>query len=350
MLRRLRTTVASLALLMGVGAVAVAPTPAFAEATPSDAEEVFTFQDPDIRESSGLVASQRHEDVFYTHNDSGPAMTPDVYAVDSTGETLAVLRVTGAEVEARDWESIAIREDPDGEPAILVGDIGDNYSGAWPNVRIYEFPEPHDLTDREVQATTYTFTYEDGGRDAEGMFVDPRDNRLYVASKEVTGGLYAAPEELTPEENNTLTHVGQAPVYATGASMAPDGESYVIRTYWNATVYDSSDGVPGSAMETLPLPQQDQGEGIAHTRDGSAVMISSEGEHSPVWRVPLSESHGGPSADPTETGDIDDQEDSARGVEENQATGGALMRWPILVAGGTALFALGAIVFLLRRA
>ncbi|QVQ54980.1 hypothetical protein J4H86_17380 [Spiractinospora alimapuensis] len=318
---------------------------------PSAAEEAFTFQDPDIRESSGLVASQRHEDVYYTHNDSGPAMTPDVYAVDSEGETLAVLRVTGAGVEARDWESVAIREGEDGEPAILVGDIGDNFAGAWPNVRIYEFPEPSDLSDQEVQATTYTLSYEDGGRDAEGMFVDPRDNRLYVASKEVSGGLYAAPEELSPEGTNTLTHVGQAPVYATGASMAPDGQSYIIRTYWNATVYDSSDGVPGTAMGTLPLPQQDQGEGITHTRDGTAVMISSEGEHSPVWRVPLSERHGGPGGESVEPDESDTEADDASGATEAQPPpGGSAMRWPILVAGGTALFALGAIVFLLRRA
>lgn len=341
--------------------VALAPL-ALAAAAPSPEEPVdeetgaalpgteiaFHLEDPQIRESSGLVTSHLHEDIFYTHNDSGPEMTPDIFAVDGDGEIVATLRVTGAGVEARDWEAVAIGEGPDGEPAIFVGDIGDNFDGAWPNVRVYRFSEPENLVDQEVGATVFTFTYEDGGRDAEAMFIDPRDNRLYITSKEVAGGLYTVPEELTADGSNELTRVDPAPTFATGASISPDGETYIIRTYWGANVYDASAGIPGPVLGRLALPQQDQGEGIAHIGDGSAVLVSSEGEHTPVWRVELSEEYGGtPEPDPEEP-DPEETADAEPAASEEPATSGA--GTAIALGAGVAVLIIAGIVALVRRA
>ncbi|MBV2363938.1 hypothetical protein ACFPZ0_09765 [Streptomonospora nanhaiensis] len=273
--------------LAGAAAPAAEASPSPGAGPSPTVEPEFRLTDERIQESSGMVASRRHEGVFWTHNDSG-AYGPELYAVNEDGDTVATVTLTGAGVEARDWEAVAVGADDSGDPAIYVGDIGDNFQGGWPNVRVYRFAEPADLTDQTVEATTFTLSYADGGRDAEAMMVDPRDNRLYVISKEVAGGVYAAPESLDPEGVNTLTRVDSAPLYATDAAFAPDGSHFAIRTYWAASVYDAADGVEGARIvDRVPLPESDQGESLAFARDGSALYAGTEGPGSPVWRLPV---------------------------------------------------------------
>lgn len=308
------------------------------EAVPEGTEQVFTLTDPRITESSGLAASRRHEGVYWTHNDSGPDHGPTLYAVDGDGATVATVWLAGDGVEARDWEAVALGADEAGEPAIYVADIGDNYQGGWPNVRVYRIPEPRNLVDQTVTATTFTFSYADGGRDAEGLLVDPRDNRLYVVTKEFAGGLYAAPDPLDPDGVNTLTRVGAAPLFATDAAFSPDGEYYAIRTYWSATVYDASAGVPGRRIATVALPESEQGESLAFTPDGRALLVGSEGVRSPVWRVPLDEVLPAPEEGP-----------SPSATEEADLSGGGGAGGLILIGIGVAVVAILAIVWLARR-
>ncbi|OOC55683.1 MULTISPECIES: hypothetical protein [Nocardiopsis] len=252
---------------------------------PEGSEVAFEFQDPRISESSGIAPSLRHEGVWWTHNDSGDHPS-EVYAVDGEGRTLATVTLG---LERRDWEAVSVTEGPDGTPSVLVGDVGDNFGGGWPNVRVYRFDEPEALTDALVEPEVFTLTYEDGGRDAESMMVDPRDGRLYVVSKEFSGGLYAAPETLEPGGEHVLERIDSAPLFATDAAFGPDGTRYAIRTYWGATVYDSTEGVPGSALGSFDLPESDQGESIAFTPDGTALMAGTEGLNASVWRIPLEE-------------------------------------------------------------
>ncbi|MFD2348441.1 hypothetical protein ACFSTC_02175 [Nonomuraea ferruginea] len=70
---------------------------------------------------------------------------------------------------------------------------------------------------------------------------------------------------------------------ATDAAYAPDGSSYVIRTYFSATLYEPS----GKMIAKVPMPELRQAESIAYTRDGTALLTGSEGVRSPVYRVPL---------------------------------------------------------------
>ncbi|MFD6950188.1 hypothetical protein A6A08_21785 [Nocardiopsis sp. TSRI0078] len=252
---------------------------------PEGSEVAFAFRDPRISESSGLAPSLRHEGVWWTHNDSGDHPS-EVYAVDGEGRTLATVTLG---LERRDWEAVSVVEGPDGTPSVLVGDIGDNFGGGWPNVRVYRFDEPEVVADALVEPAVFTLTYEDGGRDAESMMVDPRDGRLYVASKEFSGGLYAAPETLEPGGEHVLERIDSVPLFATDAAFGPDGTRYAIRTYWGVTVYDSTEGVPGSALGSFDLPESDQGESLAFTPDGTALMVGTEGPDAPVWRIPLEE-------------------------------------------------------------
>ncbi|GAB2508218.1 hypothetical protein [Nocardiopsis aegyptia] len=343
--------------------VALAPVPAAAETAepddsgtggfdyprggegPEGSETAFTFQDPRIAESSGLAPSGVHDGVWWTHNDSGDFL-PDVYAVNGDGETLATVSLA---VELRDWEAVTVTEDPEGRSSVYVGDIGDNYGGSWPSVRVLRFAEPDPLTDALIEPQVFTLTYADGGRDAEAMMIDPRDGRLYVVSKEFSGGLYAAPETLDPEAENVLERVDSAPLFATDAAFHPDGTRYAIRTYWGVTIYDSTDGVPGTSLGSFDLPESDQGEAIAFTPDGTALMAGTEGAAAPVWSVPLADEYlsGEPVETPEESASADDGADTGGGEAAGDREGGAL---PFIV-GGAAVAALliAGIVLLARR-
>ncbi|MCY9786019.1 hypothetical protein KIK06_19190 [Nocardiopsis sp. EMB25] len=308
---------------------------------PAGSETAFTLQDPGIAESSGIAPSMLHEGVWWTHNDSGP-IEPEVYAVDENGETLATVTLA---VRLRDWEAITVTEGADGTPEVLVGDIGDNFGGSWPNVSVYRFAEPETLVDATVEPEEITLVYADGGRDAESMMVDPRDGRLYVVSKEFSGGVYAAPEELDPAGVNTLERIDSAPLFATDAAFSPDGERYVIRTYWGANVYDATDGVPGTALGSFELPESTQGESIAFTPDGTALMAGTEGVGAPVWRVPLPDRYL--SGEPAETDAEPTETESGSASDSGSGRAGAM---PFILGGvGVAVLVIGGIVLLARR-
>jgi hypothetical protein len=257
-------------------------------ALPASAQEVegaevaLRLQDPQIYESSGLALSRRHQAVLWTHNDSGD--DPRLYAVGSEGRTLATLTLAG--VEARDWEALATGRDDRGRPALFVGDIGDN-QGVWPEVSVYRVPEPARLGDATVPAVRYRLRYADGSHDAEALLVDPRSNRLYVATKDpAAGGLYRAPSPLRTDQVNVLRRVARVPPAVTDGAFAPDGRAFVLRDYQAAYAYTAA----GRRVGAFELPLQFQGESITVTADGRSVLAGSEGPDSEVWRVPLPES------------------------------------------------------------
>ncbi|HYN17888.1 MAG TPA: hypothetical protein VEY96_07380, partial [Actinomycetes bacterium] len=237
------------------------------------------LEDQRILESSGLALSRRHEAVLWTHNDSGDG--PALYAVGADGRTLATLTLAG--VEARDWEAMAAGRDDRGRPALFVGDIGDN-NGVWPEVAVYRVTEPAELRDATVPAVRYRLRYADGSRDAEALLVDPRSNRLYVATKDVAGGaLYRAPARLRTDQVNVLRRVARVPPVVTDGAYLPDGRAFVLRDYQGAYLY----AAPGKRVGAFELPLQQQGESLTASADGRSVLAGSEGYASEVWRVPL---------------------------------------------------------------
>jgi hypothetical protein len=245
------------------------------------AEVLLRIGDPRVVESSGLAASRRHAGVLWTHNDSGDAAR--LFAVGRDGRVLATLRLAG--VRARDWEALAVGRDERGEPALFAGDIGDN-QGVWPWVTVYRVAEPARLRDATVRAQRYRLRYPDGPRDAEALLVDPRGNRLYLASKDEAGGrLYQAPATLRADRANLLRRVRRVPSLVTDGAFSPDGRLLVLRDYGTAHVY----AAPGRRLASVPLPLQPQGESIAFAADGGSLLAGSEGAGSEVWRVPLPE-------------------------------------------------------------
>lgn len=253
------------------------PVPAAADSRPSTA---FTITDPRITESSGLAASRLHPGIYWTHNDSSDG--PYVYAVDSaTGRTVARVAMRG--IHLRDVEAVSIG--PDGD--LYVGDIGDNLGGAWPEVWIYRFHEPAKLRDQTVDVTRYTVRYDAGPRNAEALMVQPQTGRVYIASKnEDGGGLYRGPAKLSAHGVNVFRRIADVP-WVTDGAFSPDGSRLVLRGYFWAAEYRWTGGAPHKFTD-LDVPMQPQGEGVTFTPDGRALMYSSEGRDSQVWRAALS--------------------------------------------------------------
>ncbi|MER7899015.1 WD40 repeat domain-containing protein [Streptomyces sp. NPDC096046] len=266
----MRRPFALLAAALLTGALAV-------PASAADGDEKFTIKDPRITESSGLAASRQHPGIYWTHNDSDDGAY--LYAVDgSTGETVATITLSGVG-SPRDVEAVSIG--PDNQ--IYVGDIGDNLGGTWPYVWIYRLPEPKDLRDRTIKATQYVVKYSDGARDAESLVVHPKTGRVYIVDKNEKGGhLYEGPARLSPSGANTFRPVAAVPdLEATDATLSPDGEHLVVRSYFGAIAYDWNGGKI-ERKERLGVPFLGQGESVTYTADGKRLMYGAEGADSPV--------------------------------------------------------------------
>lgn len=239
-------------------------------AVPADDTEVeLTFQDPEIVESSGLAVVG---DLLVTTNDSGDEGR--VFAVDASGRTVGTTRWSS---DPDDVEALA----PGLGGSVWVGDIGDN-TGSRDSIHVVSVPVGRGPLDADGPA--YDLVYPDGARDAESLLVHPVTGRIYVATKEIFGGvLYAAPKDLDPSRPNRLTEVGPVMSIATDAAFFPDGRHLVVRSYEGATVY----GFPSlEPVAELDLPEQEQGEGLAVTPEGD-LLVSTEGQFTDVLRVPL---------------------------------------------------------------
>src|SRR5882724_4234062 len=89
-----------------------------------------------IKESSGIVASRRYTNLYWTHNDGGGPKKQVLYAIDREGNTRAFFSIV--DVTLHDWEDIAI----DDAGHLYIGDIGNNESKR-DTLAVYEIDEPN---------------------------------------------------------------------------------------------------------------------------------------------------------------------------------------------------------------
>ena len=316
--------------------VLVVPFVLAAASTPADRSEVlFSFNDPQIVESSGLAVVGG---LVVTTNDSGDSGR--VFTVDPrSGDTVGTTQWAS---EATDVEALA----PGSKGTVWVADIGDN-GAARESVSVTQVPVGRG--DRSAEAPSYELVYPDGPHDAESLMADPRTGRLYVVTKEVFGGtFYAAPENLSAGGPNRLERtgaVGDALSLATDAAFFPDGRHLIVRGYTVARIYE----FPSlTEVATVNLPGQRQGEGIAVDDDGR-VLLSSEGLNSDVLRLDLPrdvrdllappEPTPTPSQTPTQTPETEPSATTSTTTETDRSA------WPWLVAG---LVGVAMVVVLLR--
>jgi hypothetical protein len=228
-----------------------------------------TFNDSRFDEISGITRSEQFPGVLYLHNDSSGG--PRIYAVDETTcKTKATFTISGA--RARDYEAITVGKDAQGRNVIWLGDIGDNQD-SWPYVEILKIREPSNLKSQQVRARTYRVTYPDVPHNAETLLASPFSPQLWVVTKQLAhGSLYSLPSPLrsTNVAKNLRTEGG----LITDGAVSPQGDRYVLRTYFDATIYSGLP--PGRSRVTFDLPGQLQGEAVTWTSDGKALLIASE--------------------------------------------------------------------------
>jgi hypothetical protein len=244
----------------------------------SNVTTVLTIHDSHIKESSGLVRSVRHPTLLWTHNDGG--RTAEIYGIDPKGRTVAQITLRG--IDPYDPEALSRGVDNHGKPALFLGDIGDN-AERRSNVSVFRVTEPKSLGRTTLTPTWFRFKYEDGAHDAEALLVDPRNGRIWIATKSFgTGGLYVAPRKLVTEAHgiNKLRRIADVPALTTDGTFLPNGK-FVLRTYTSGFLYDG----PGKLREQIEMPVQRQGESVAY--DGKRLLVGTEGLHSKVLAVPL---------------------------------------------------------------
>lgn len=288
------------AVLLGVSLTA-----ATGPATP-----LLQILDPALVESSGLAASVRHEGILWTHADGGSVA--EVRAVDRSGETVATVTLEG--IDPYDPEALAPGVAEAGEPALFLGDVGDNLKQR-PDVSVFRFTEPGALADGAVEATWFRFTYPDGPHDAEALLVHPGTGRVLIATKDAFGGgLYRAPADpVTADEgSNRLVRVADVPSLVTDGAYLPDGR-FALRTYGSVFVYDR----PGHQVATATLPLQPQGESLAVDGDRGIFLVGSEGPQSTVYAVPVPDS-----AAPGSTPGAQEPDSSSSGSEADDGQDG----------------------------
>lgn len=263
------------------------------------------LEDRAITESSGLVASRRNPDLFWTHNDSGDG--PLLYAFDRKGQSKGRWRVDGA--QAVDWEDIAAGPGPEpGISYLYIGDIGDNDSERA-SITVYRVIEPVITVDDNSTANRSRTTeraeairlkYPDGPHDAETLLIHPVTGDLYVITKnfDASSGIYKLKAPFSASSINTLRRVGEISVpnllggLITGGDISPDGRRVVLCDYLEAyemsLARDSAedfDDIWKQPMAPIELGPRQQGEAICYRLDGNAILATSEKRPTPLIEV-----------------------------------------------------------------
>lgn len=264
---------------------------------------VGALVDPQIDETSGLVASRKQPGVLWLHNDSGDSAR--VFAIDETGQTLAELAVEGA--TAIDWEDMAVGPGPDERVDYLyIGDIGDN-AEARRSVTIHRVPEPpvpaRGPIGTAAGAEALVVHYPDRPHNAETLLSDPQTGDLFIVTKESRGPAFVfriAADEAGPIEAELLGELpfGTAALpgsnLVTGGDVSPSGDLVAIRTYASAFAWRRA---PGTGLEeafstepcALPVALRMQGETIAIAAGADAYFTISEGASASVMRYDLAQ-------------------------------------------------------------
>jgi hypothetical protein len=263
------------------------------------------LENQSVKESSGLAASRRNTDIFWTHNDSGDG--PFIYAFDRGGKHRGVWRVSGA--TALDWEDMATGPGPaEGQSYIYIGDIGDNGRSRH-EIIVYRIAEPSITSDDSSSTTEHPrltdradairLTYPDGKYDAEALLIHPSTGDLYIVTKAMAAPARVYRLKAPPPAAgvSTLTHVGeirfpnQAMGFITGGGISPDGLRVILCDYVGACELvlgekqSGFDSIWKQPPLQIDLGPRKQGESICYRADGLALMATSERLPCPLIEV-----------------------------------------------------------------
>jgi hypothetical protein len=265
--------------------------------------QLAQLENKSINESSGIAASRTHQNIMWTHNDSGDG--PFIYAIDREGRHRGTWRVTGA--EAIDWEDIAVGPGPDRNRSyIYVGDIGDNRRSR-DQIIVYRMVEPAvsaavttpvgnpSRSDTEP-SEAIRLKYPDGKHDAEALLVNPSTGTLYVITKSMSAParVYKLENPSSSAAAQSLTLVTELSIpnlmggLITGGDISPDGLRVALCSYLAACELSLTDrkvpfdDVWKQSPAAINIGTRKQGESVCYRADGLAVLATSEGIPCPL--------------------------------------------------------------------
>ena len=260
--RRLRAQTAALALSL---LCSVAQSRAAENVVPSG-----TIENPDITESSGLIASRRYPGAFWTHNDAGSDGA--VFAITRQGKSLGTFEVNGADLN--DLEDIAV----DNNGNLYLADIGAD--GANRNtIAVHRIPEPNPRSSGVVQVNrTWRLKFPGNRDDAEGFFV--HNGAGYVITKPRKNGKVTLFTFALNDRSRTITlrRVTRISVTApvTAADLSADGRRLGLVSEGGVYVIfvNGNPAAAGSASRVLTRFPNEFIEG--GTFVGRGFLVSSE--------------------------------------------------------------------------
>ncbi len=237
-------------------------------------EPLGRLSDPTIRETSGIVRSRKHPDVFWILSDSGNP--PAIHAIRRDGRVLASFRVAAPNV---DWEDIAT----DGAGHLFIGETGNN-GNLLPLRAIYRIDEPDPSRSSKdplpvTLATYYQFASKADRFDAESLFVV--GGEAFLIAKRFDGR-DAELLSIVLDPASTLLRptlprrIGTVPGFvepATGVALSDDGRRLAVVSTRVVRVYDRDPGGGLTLRATVRYKERDS-EAIAW--DGPDLILATE--------------------------------------------------------------------------
>lgn len=254
--------------------------PDYMDSLYSSPKAVGKLSNKEIDEASGIAFSRTHEDIIYTHNDSGGK--PYIYMIDTYGGEKGKIILEG--VKNRDWEDIAVGPGPNPNlHYIYVGDIGDN-RGVYPEIFIHRLAEPKPFTSElRIKPKTLKLTYPDGPKDAETLMVDPVSKDIFILSKRDSANiLYRVPTTAFEKDEYVLEKVMELPfTMSVAGDISFDGTQILIKNYLTVFFWERKAGesIPEALSRDpliLPYKPEPQGEAIAFHPSGRSYFTLSE--------------------------------------------------------------------------
>ena len=200
----------------------------------NEVSELTNFAQLDqVEESSGIVKSKIHEDILWTHNDSGHEA--EIYPFDLKQlKDLPPIAIQGA--ENRDWEDLTIHNGK-----IYIADLGNNFNNRL-DLKIISFPEPKNVKNEKVfEFNEHPISYPDyhlrssqKNFDCEALFFFK--NKLYLMTKhrsDTCTKIYRFDNELSEKKSNIPTLIDHVNIHnrVSSASISPDQKSLLVLTY-----------------------------------------------------------------------------------------------------------------------
>lgn len=263
--------------------------------------------DPALREISGLANSLHDPTRLWAINDSGGAA--QLHLMDGNGTPRGVMTLKG--VANTDWEDLCSFTF-EGKGCLLVADVGDNQARRdVVSLHLVHEPTPPAagafLSLETAPEWTLRFRYPDGPRDAESIAVDVPGRRILILSKrDRPNTLYQLPlkrpkgdEVQVAEKIGTLEPLPLPPKslpmphawQPTSMDISSDGKRAALLTYRGVFLINRGPGQTWREAfrkpEFLTAHSLAQAEALTFTRAGRAIIVTSEGSHPPLLKIPV---------------------------------------------------------------